>query len=352
MRRVPPSVLAIVGTMCVLWVALGSKILPVSRSHDFLNLYTGGSLALDGHFADLHDTEVQLERERRYVPGLPELVPFVRPAFYAVFLAPMALIPFRAAFVVWIACQILLFIACLIWAWWKFGPDALVFGSMSLPAALGIASGQDCVLLLALFIAAFEASDRKKPLASGLILGLMLFKFHLVLLWPLALLVQKRWRMLAGFSIAALGEAALSAALGGMRGVVVYSELLRNKRLDQLLPPQLMISYKGLLANLNIASPWAGAALQAAIALALIYAVRGAPLWKLFSITAAASMMVVPHVYGYDATLLLLPVLLTIFHAARPVSRIFAAIFATPLPFGFTLADKPWAIVVSASLAV
>jgi hypothetical protein len=54
-------------------------------------------------------------------------------------------------------------------------------------------------------------------------------------------------------------------------------------------------------------------------------------------------------VYGYDATLLLLPLLLTIY-LMRPVSRVAAVLMSTPLPFGFALADKPWAVVSSASL--
>ena len=36
------------------------------------------------------------------------------------------------------------------------------------------------------------------PFASGALLAAMLIKFHLVLLWPLGLALQRRWKMLAG----------------------------------------------------------------------------------------------------------------------------------------------------------
>ena len=86
--------------------------------------------------------------------------------------------------------------------------------------------------------------------------------------------------------------------------------------------------------------------------LVFLWCVRAAPLWRLFAITAVASLWIVPHVYGYDASLLLLPILLTIFRSANPASRIAATLLSTPIPFGFALAGRPWAIVSSASVAI
>jgi hypothetical protein len=105
----------------------------------------------------MHSPQVQLERERRFVPGLDALVPFVRPPFYALILAPLALLPFGAAFWVWIGLQSVLLIGCWAWAFRRWGPDALVFGALYLPTALGIAPGQDCVVMLVIAIAAVAA---------------------------------------------------------------------------------------------------------------------------------------------------------------------------------------------------
>src|ERR1700689_5088369 len=112
MRRVPVFVWVVVVAFCLLWVSLGSLITPGAKKHDFLNLYTGASLALDGKFAVMHDVDVQLERERKFVPSTDALVPFVRPSFYALLLAPLALIPFATAFWVWIAAQSALLMGC------------------------------------------------------------------------------------------------------------------------------------------------------------------------------------------------------------------------------------------------
>lgn len=352
MARIPLWIgLTVVG-LSAMWIALGSLILPSARSHDFLNLYIGASLAREGHFADLHDPALQLARERRIFPHLPSLVPFVRPGFYAALLMPLALLPYGTAFAVWIAAQSLLLLACWVWIFRRFGADALVFAALFLPCPLGIASGQDCVIMLALSILAFELAERSRWFAAGTALALMLMKFHLILLWPVALLVERRWRMLAGFCATALALVGICITLGGVGSLRLYAALLQNKSLDHLSPsPELMISFQGMLANLGIEARWASALFVGAAVVVFLWSVRAAPLWRLFALTAAASLWIVPHVYGYDASLLLLPILLTIFRSAQPASRIAATLLSTPIPFGFALAGRPWAIVSSVSSA-
>jgi Glycosyltransferase family 87 len=353
MRRVPLFVWVLVPALCLLWISLGSLIAPGAKTQDFLNIYTGASLALDGKFATMHDVDVQLERERKFVPSTDVLRPFVRPSFYALLLAPLALIPFAEAFWVWMAVQSALLIGCWAWGFRRFGTNALVFAAFSLPGPLGVASGQDCVILLVLFIIAFELTDRGKLAAGGAVLALMLIKFHLILLWPVALVLQKRWKMLAGFCAMAAAEACVSLALGGTGGVRTYIALLRNKNLDRLSPSkELMICFQGLTENLGIQSPVVIGAIIGVIFLIFVFAVYKAPLWKMFAVTAVASILVAPHVYGYDATLLLLPFLLTIFNSQMAGSKIAATLLCTPVPFGFALAGKPYAIVASASLVI
>ncbi len=352
MPKVSLTVWVVVAGMCVFWGVLGSLMLPAARSHDFLNLYTGARLALEGRFAEMHEPSVQLAEERKIYPELGTLVPFVRPAFYSLVLAPLGLLPYGAAFTAWIALQTALLLGAWAWAWRRFGGDALVFSAMFLPGPLGIASGQDCALLLALLICAYELERRGRAGAAGAVLALMLMKFHLVLLWPVALTVQKRWRMLAGFCAAAAAEVAGCLALGGWRGAEAYARLLLNKDLDRLSPtPEFMISVQGLAANLGIEGAWFPAVFGLCVCAALVWALRGAPVWRMFVLAPMASLLIVPHVYGYDAALLLVPVWLAIFEDGWPAGRIAATLFSTPVPFGFALAGKPYSVVASLSLA-
>ena len=129
-QRVPLYAVLAVPAFCAFWILLGSIVVQGARLHDFLNLYTGASLARDGAFAGMHAPEVQLQREREYAPQLPELVPFVRPPFYALFLAPLAWLPFGAAFWAWLGVQISVLAGTWLWAFRRWGADALILGSM------------------------------------------------------------------------------------------------------------------------------------------------------------------------------------------------------------------------------
>jgi hypothetical protein len=344
MRRIPLQTWAAVAAFCLLWIALGSQIAPSARKHDFLNLYTGASLALDGNFAHMHSPEVQLERERRFVPALDALVPFVRPPFYALLLAPLALLPFGVAFWFWIGLQSALLFGCWAWAFYRWGPDALIFGALYLPTALGIASGQDCVEMLVIAIATYTLAEKENYGSSGAALGLGLIKFHLFLLWPLAIVIQKRWRMLFGAIAAVAIELLVSLWLAGAAGLREYYQLLQKKDLEHLSPsPELMINVHGLALNFGTDN----IVIRGFLVLMVVALVSGAcwraPLWRWIAAASAGSLLVPPHVYGYDAALLLLALWLAIFISTAKFTRLAATLLCTPIPFLMTLAERPWA---------
>ena len=157
------------------WMAQGVGTLQLAYFHDFLNLYTGASLAAEGRFSELHDVDAQFDRERELVGELDEVVPFVRPHFYALVLAPLSWLPYTTAFGTWILLQTALLVGCWIWGRRRFGPDSLIFAALYFPTVGGILNGQDCVVLTVIAIAAYTWAERGRDLASGLVLGLALF---------------------------------------------------------------------------------------------------------------------------------------------------------------------------------
>jgi hypothetical protein len=344
LRRIPLQTWVAVLAFCLIWVGLGSIIVPGARKHDFLNLYTGASLALQGNFTHLHSPQVQLNRERQFVPALPTLVPFVRPPFYALLLAPLALFPFGLAFWIWLALQTALLFGCWAWALSRWGPDALIFGALYLPTALGIASGQDCVVMLVILIATYTLSEQGKPFASGAALGLGLIKFHLFLLWPLALLIQKRWRMALGACAAVAAESLVSLWLSGWTGIAEYFHLLRNKNIERLSPsPELMIDVHGMALNFGTSNLVVRGLLVGMVIVLVAAACWKAPPWKWMAAASTGSLLLAPHVYGYDAALLLASVWLAIFMSTDKWTRIAATLVCTPIPFLMNLAGTPWA---------
>lgn len=335
-----------------MWMFLGLLVTPSSRVHDFLNIYTGAKLALEGRFAELHDPAVQLAEERQLVPATERLVPFVRPHFYAAVLSPLALLPFGTAFWAWLSFQTLLLFGCWYWGFREFPADSVVISALYLPTALGIAHGQDGVLMLAISIAAYAQLKRGgNAFAAGCVLALGLIKFHLFLLWPLAMLVARNWRMLAGFCTGGGGLALVSLALGGWQGARTYVALLTNKDLERLSPtPEFMINAQSIAANLAEGSAVVQASWTVLTLVMWLIAIWRAPLWRWWSATALAGLLIVPHTYGYDASLLLLPFWLMLFVNVEKRLRIVATLASTPLPFLLTLADKPWSVAAALAL--
>jgi hypothetical protein len=332
-----------VTAFCAFWILLATIVIPGARMHDFLNLYTGASLARDGVFGGMHVPEVQLQREQEYAPRLTELVPFVRLPFYALLLAPLAWLPFGSAFWAWLGFQVAMLAGTWVWAFRRWGADALIFGSMYLPTALGIAHGQDCVLILWIVLGTYALANRGRDFSSGMLLGAGLIKFHLFLLWPLMLLIQRRWRMLAGACTAGAAELLVSLALAGPSGMAKYFSLLGRSDLQHLSPsPELMINVRALAINFRIDHAAVTGLLTVVAVILTALACWRAPLWRAIAAASAGSLAVAPHVYGYDAGLLLAGLWLAIFQTRMKWPRIAATVFLTPLPLLLGLAGPPW----------
>ncbi len=348
----PAANLGIIIVMIAFWSALGSFIVPAARYTDFLNLYIGGKLSNEGRHSELHDPALQLAEERLYVPDKAQLVPFVRPHFYAWMLGPLAQIPFEPAFWIWIGLHCTLLAGCWYWSWREFGPDAPVIGSLFLPTALGIAHGQDCVFMLCIVIASYVLATRERPLLSGLVLSLGLMKFHLLLLIPVAMLLQRRWRMLSGFSIGAAGGVAFGLALGGIQGSRGYIRMLLDREgIKGLYPsPELMTNIHGLARNLAGDDLWLRLLLVAVVLALFLLATWRAPYRRWLSASIAATLLAVPHVHGYDTAILLLPVWLGMFVSDFAPTKLAAATLVMPPVFLMTIGGVPWAAAPSLAM--
>jgi len=312
------------------WIAAGYRLAPHARRMDFLNLYTGASFALDWDWRHIYTEAGQLARERKLAPGQSRLWPFVRPPVYAIIMAPLALIPFPEAFWLWISAQSAVLLGCWAWAARRFGPDAAVWGALFFAGPLGIMHGQDCALFLALLCGAFALGEKNRMFLCGLVLGVGLTKFHLFLLWPLVLLIERRWRMLAGFAVCGLGQGLLSLAVLGWSGLWGYAAFILH--LGQYYSPEKNIDINAILVNLGTLSRSLLIVLTAAAGgLVLWSSRRRGPLWMTFTLAAAGSLLIGPHVYTYDGTMLLLPFWCVISLSPFRIAKLTAATICTPI---------------------
>lgn len=350
-RQIPWVTVAIAVIASTFWVAVGSMVVSHAQSHDFLATYTAGSIARSGDFGNLYNLDFQRSLQQKIMPGAPDWAPIIRPPLFAVLVAPFTFLPLVPAYWVWLGSQIIALLGCWAWATREFGWDALVYCSFFLPAAVGLTHGEDNVWMLVLVIVTYLLAAKDRDFAAGGVLALGLVKFHLLLLFPLAMLARKRWRMLAAFAGIGLVEAAISFALIGVSGFLQYYRLLTRSDLQALTEGRwAMLDVQALVLNAGLSSGWWALPLLLMVVGLVLVACRRAPLWRWFSAAATGSLLISPHVYKYDATLLLLPILLVIFHSKSKFSRIAAATAVIPIPYFLTVAGPPIAAIPALTL--
>jgi Glycosyltransferase family 87 len=159
---------------------------------DFRQLYTAGYMVRTGHARELYNYDSQLRFQNEIVSRADIPLPFIRPAYQALLFAPFSWLRYRTAYLVFLAANLVLlgisfrllrpFMDRLaeIYRWL---PAAMFLGY--LPIAAALMQGQDSILLLTLLLAAAVSLGRGRDLTAGLLAGLGLFKFQIVL--PIAL---------------------------------------------------------------------------------------------------------------------------------------------------------------------
>jgi len=320
-------------------VAAGAIVLlaRVSFEHphvnDFRSFYAGATAASEHRLAGLYRDE----RTSR----APLELPFIRPPVYALLLEPLTYLAFAPAFWLWIALQSAIFLGCLYWAYSKTAMAAVA--CLFPPALLGIGHAQDCATYLAILIASYALFRKGRELPAGLVLGLGLLKFHLFLLWPVALILQKRWRALLGYCLTGAALVAGSVAAVGAKGIMDYCSLLADPGVAESTPGRAReVGIGSLLANLSVSSAALAILLGMAVAAVALCAVRRASIEWLFVILPAASLAAMPHALYYDPTMLLLSIWIALSLPATRLLHSVAMVLASPFVFSAVLLPPPW----------
>ena len=196
---------------------------------DFRQLYAAAYMVRTGHAHDLYDYDSQKYYQDQLVSPAPVALPFVRPAYQAALLAPLSLLSYRGAYCAFLAINVALltgiYFLLLPWMqnlqalyWWL--PLALLLGFLPIGAAL--IQGQDSILLTALLVCAFVLLTNDHELLAGVLVGLGLFKFQMVLPIALLFLLWRRWRFVLGFFACLTFLASASVWLVGAKQSYLY----------------------------------------------------------------------------------------------------------------------------------
>jgi Protein of unknown function (DUF2029). len=307
---------------------------------DFRCFYAAGTLARTDP-SHLYD----LARQRNLQVGLVGAengwLMFIQPPYEALRLAPFSLLSYRSAYLLMIACNIILTIPCVVLAPgpfsnridpWQPAPGLLFF--VFPPFFWAIAQGQSSILLLLLSCAAWHELERGKNFNAGLLLALALFKLQIVIPLAFLLICWRGLSVLAGFALGTGVVGALSIWLVGLRGLRGFLNVLGQAATAQV--PSTMPNLRGLLYGLAgpYLPPLYFTVLTLALSLALLIWITTLLRTKesdvAFALALVAALLASYHLNSHDLTLLLLPIALLAARPTRLFTIIVIACFALP----------------------
>jgi hypothetical protein len=286
------------------------------KGTDFLQFYVIGSVAHEHRWSDLYDIRVQAASTQALAPTSHEtlFLPIQSPQMALMF-APLVVHGYTVALGIWLAAIVLLYGACCFVMWRQCnalrGHGYVAAAScLAFPGLFSVVLyGQMSSVSLACLVAALVALRRDRKFAAGLALGLLVFKPHWAVTAGAVFVVAREWRVVAGISVAAIGQVALTYAIVGTSVMNAYWRVLRSlPRIAELLEPRPGDSLKGFFQALVPSEPVA-LALYGVAALATL--VMTARIWRSrasFEVRASAAILALvltnPHVLPYDLLVL------------------------------------------------
>lgn len=264
---------------------------------------------------------------------------WIKPPFYAVFMWPLAQLPFHWALWIWRALGVCA-LAGFVWLWPGNRYAAAAMLVWSSPVAANFTNGQDVAFLLLFIMAGYRLMERGNLFVAGLVLGLCAAKFHLFLLLPVLLIQKRSWRTLAGIATTGAALAGLSFAAGGPHWIVDYVTALRT------LGPFYDsggFAYPNLRC-LTHGYSWAFFLAAAAILLVAWLLIRSESLACGFAAVIMGGLLLAPHSTLCDLTLIAPVAILAVSRGG--LARYAGLLLMSPLPSLIWDGVGPWTILM------
>jgi hypothetical protein len=302
---------------------------------DLLAFWSAAHFVLGGKPSAVYDAAALTAHQSAL--GFPGSHPFLNPPPFLALVAPLGLLAYPAALILWIVAGYAALAVAIRWL-----PRTAYWPVLAFPGGLLSAmAGQNGLLTTAL-IAGSVGLLPKRKLAAGVMMGLLVIKPQLALLAPFAFAAGREWRAFAAAAVTAVVGLGLSIAVLGwdtMQAFLVGSDFTASLFGRPELLPKIK-SVFGLAIQLGGPVSLAAAAQFLAVAFA-VWAV-----WRVWSqsddpleraaILGAATPLSTPYLLLYDIGFLALPIawlaMLAIRRGFAPWERLaLVAIYFLPL---------------------
>ncbi len=343
-RRYPVALLA---------VTAGAYALQLSRAQDcvepggklvgrdFLAFFMAGEFAARGDYAELYRLDRQSAYQTAFMrsrnPEWAETCIYFNPPHYAWAMSWLWPLGYGWALAVWWAWSATLFVATLaLVASWL---DVKRLNAVALlavcfpPWFLAMAGGQNTFASLFGMTAFCTLLMRSRPLAAGLALSLLSFKFQFLVVPALWLLMTRQWRALTGVALGGAATLALTVAACGISAVEAYVSFLAG--LGEVMTREGFDAYKQhswygfwyILGHgwLPLASIQILSLTCAAATMVVAFSLAGSPSGQAANGPRALAAMTLaqiatcPHLFHYDMLLCVLPAALWVRWQAQMV---------------------------------
>jgi len=232
--------------------------------------------------------------------------------------APFGQLGYLAALIVWTLFGGAIFLAV---ARRHIADNRLLVALLLSPAAvLCVISGQSSLITAAMLVTTFAWLDRR-PVAAGLLIGLLTLKPQLGLLFPVMLIASGRWRAFACAAITTLVIAGVTALVFGpqvwvdfaTKGLAANNLVLADpERIATPFYPTIFMNLRGIDLPYSVAMAvqlFVSAAAAAAVAWAFRMRRDADPI-MLMALFLSCSVAAVPYMLSYDTLVLTFAVLL------------------------------------------
>jgi hypothetical protein len=305
--------LAFAGT-ALAYLATISWVAPIARDstglvvgRDFLNFWMYGRAAALPDPQRFYDPLVYARELTALLwPDYPEQN-FSYPPAMMLIAAPFGRLPYMPALLTWTALGIAAFVTV---ARQHLDRRALIALTLSPASLFCLMSGQVALVAAAMLVTIFAWLDRR-PIAAGVLIGLLTLKPQLGLLFPVMLIAGGHWRTFGSAALTALALAALTAALFGPQvwidfvrvGLPVQNFVLVDPKLAlEPFCPTIYMNLRGVGASFALAMTVqliVAALAAAAVAWAFRYR-RDASSDLKMALFLACAVCVTPYLLAYD----------------------------------------------------